>query len=362
MKVFQPRYFYFEELLNVFQTLDISNIRIFKKLKWSIDKIQPLIQTYEQTLQIEVLVHLSVFCWGFFNSESSLSLSFIGNSIKKKTWLSVLSEREERQHWTEEEKKWTQIASILNLFPSGYDDYLISMLTDGYLNEKAFSKEIEKANQKEQIDITQKKLRTAWDIYADSFADNVEELKSKIRETLEADLSKINLWDFSQSIDLLEEYGDDVCGYIDKYLSIHEEKLSNCDPEDFWGERKVKNPVLEERIQELRNNSKVFNIDDVLDDIIKRQGWGQKEIQFLSSLTEEQIYKWMMSKPDRIVSKIRGGLLSFNGLTSSNEEETQRYQVIANNTIAALTQIAKQNSLNRKRVKFIYGVEIPENE
>jgi len=299
---------------------------------------------------------------GFFNSESSLSLSFIGNSVKETTWLSVLSEREDRQSWTEEEKKWSQIASTLALFPSSYDDYLVSMLTDGYLNEKAFSEEIGKANQKEEIDITQKKLRTAWDIYADSFADNVEELKSAIRDTLKADLSKVSLWDFSQSIDFLQEYGDDVNVYIDEYLSIHTEELANTDPEDFWGVRKIKNPVLEKRIQELRNNSKVFNIDDVLDDIIKRQGWGREEVEFLSSLTEEQIYGWMMSKPDRIVSKIRKGLFSFNGLVSSNEEENQRYQAITNNTIAALTRIARQNLLNRKRVKFIYGVEVSENE
>jgi len=362
LKVFQPEQFYFEELLNVFQILGISNIRIFKKLKWSIDKIQPWIKTCEQSLQIEVLVHLSVFCWGFFNSESSLSLSFIGNSVKETTWLSVLSEREDRQSWTEEEKKWSQIASTLALFPSSYDDYLVSMLTDGYLNEKAFSEEIGKANQKEEIDITQKKLRTAWDIYADSFADNVEELKSAIRDTLKADLSKVSLWDFSQSIDFLQEYGDDVNVYIDEYLSIHTEELANTDPEDFWDVRKIKNPVLEKRIQELRNNSKVLNIDDVLDDIIKRQGWGREEVEFLSSLTEEQIYGWMMSKPDRIVSKIRKGLFSFNGLVSSNEEENQRYQAITNNTIAALTRIARQNLLNRKRVKFIYGVEVSENE
>jgi hypothetical protein len=207
LKVFNSEDEYFESLLNVFQALDISNIRIFKKMKWSISKIWNFVKTCETSLQEEILVHLAVFCWGFFNSENNLSLSFISSSIKETTWLSLLSERENEQARTEEEKSWSQIASYLALFPSDYDDYLISLLTDGYLNEEELKKEVDKANYKKQVDITQQKLRDAWDIYADSFDDNLDQLKSTIRDILESDLSKISLWDFSQSIDLLEEYG-----------------------------------------------------------------------------------------------------------------------------------------------------------
>ncbi|MFH7242075.1 MAG: hypothetical protein ACHWZW_04410 [Spirulina sp.] len=362
LKVFNSEDEYFESLLNVFQALDISNIRIFKKMKWSISKIWNFAKTCETSLQEEILVHLAVFCWGFFNSENNLSLSFISSSIKETTWLSLLSERENEQARTEEEKSWSQIASYLALFPSCYDDYLVSLLTDGYLNEEEFKKEVDKANYKKQIDITQQKLRDAWDIYADSFDDNLDQLKSTIRDILESDLSKISLWDFSQSIDLLEEYGDDVNSYIDKYVSLHANELANTDPEDFSSIRKIKNVILEFKIQELRDNSKILNINDVLDGIVKNQGWGREDINFLSSLTEDDIYEWMMSKPDRIVSKIRKGLLTFKGLSSNNEKESQDYKTIADITIAALIRVAKLNPLNRKRVKFIYRIEIPEEE
>jgi len=364
LKVFNSEEKYFESLLNVFQSLDISNIRIFKKIKWSINKIWNFIETCEISLQEEVLVHLAVFCWGFFNSENNLSLSFIGNSIKETTWLSVLSERENRQDWTEEEKSWSQIASYLALFPSGYDDCLISLLTDGYLNEEEFKEEVDKANCKRQVDVTQQKLRDAWDIYSDSFDDNLDQLKSTIRDILESDLNKISLWDFSQSIDMLGEYGDDVNSYIDKYVSLHANELANTDSEDFSSIRKIKNALLESKVQELRDSSKVFNINvnDILDGIVKNQEWSREDINFLSSLTEGDVYEWMMSKPDRIVSKIRKGLLTFKGLNSNNEKESQNYKTIADTTTAALIRVAKLNPLNRKRVRFIYRIEIPEEE
>lgn len=362
LKVFELNYLFFEDFVNVFQILNVSNIRIFKKFKWSANKVQRFIETTESSLQKQVLIRLAVFCWGFFNSESTLSLSFISRSIKETTWLSVLSDHEENKKWTEEEKEWSYIASTLGIFPSNYDDHLISMLTDGYLNEEGFREEINKANQKEKVDITQKKLREAWDIYADSFEDNIEQLKSAIRDILNADLSKISLWDFSQSIDLLEEYGDDVSEYIEKYIDLNSQELASTDPEDFWGIRKIKNSSLETKIQELRSSSKIFNIDDVLNEIVEKQGWGREEVDFLSSLTEESIYEWMMSKPDRIVSKIRKGLFLFQGITSNNEEENRKYKAIADNTTAALVRIAKQNPLNRKRVKFIYKIDVPESE
>ena len=362
LKVFGSEDIYFESLLNVFQSLNISNIRIFKKTKWSIDKVRSPISTCEASLQAEISVHLAVFCWGFFNSENSLPLAFISNSIKETTWLSSLSEREEIKGWTEEEKEWNQIASTLAIFPSSYDDCLVSLLTDGYLNEKEFKEEIDKANQKEQVEITRTKLYEAWHIYTDSFDDNLESLLSAIRDILEADLSKISLFDFSQSIDLLEEYGEDVSSYIYKYLDLHARELADTDPEDFSSVRLIKNTLLQNKVEELRETAKDLNINDILDEIVKNQGWGREEINFLSSLTENEIYEWMMSHPDRIASKIRKGLLPFKGLNSNNEEELQKYKIIADNATAALIKIAKQNSLNRKRVKFIYGIEVPKEE
>jgi len=362
LKVFDSKDIYFESLLNVFQALNISNIRIFKKTKWSISKICSLISTCEASLQEEILMHLAVFCWGFFNSENNLSLSFISNSIKETTWLSVLSSRDGIKGWTEEEEEWSHIASTLGIFPSGYDDCLISLLTDGYLNEKEFKEKIDEANQKEQIENTRIKLHEAWNIYTDSFDNNLKHLLSAIRGILEADLSKISLFDFSQSIDLLEEYKEDVNSYVYKYLDIHAKELANADPEDFSSVRLIKNTLLQSKVEELREKARDLNINDILNRIVKNEGWGREEINFLSSLTENEIYEWMMSNPDRIVSKIRKGLLLFKGLNSNNEEEFQKYKIIADNTTAALIKIAKQNPLNRKRVKFIYGIKVPKEE
>lgn len=70
----------------------------------------------------------------------------------------------------------------------------------------------------------------------------------------------------------------------------------------------------------------------------------------------------MTSKPDKLVPKIRKGLFLFQTDSSNNEEENQKYKTISDSTTAALIRIAKQNPLNRKRVKFLFKVEVPEDE
>jgi len=355
LKVFNGNEVYFKRLLDVVQALGISNIRIFKKLRWSVDRIWSFVNACENNLQEEVISHLAVFCWGFFDSETSLSLSFIGNSIKNSTWLSQLSNHEE-QPLTDEEKEWNQIASTLELYPSGYDEQLMYLLENGYMDEQRFKEEVNAANQKEQESSTGKNLHKAWNIYSDSFDDNVEDLRSAFRDILETSLDKINLWAFSQAIDWLEEY-ENVSEYIDRYLSINKEKLNNIDRDNFGLSERLKNSLLWTKIKEIQDTNRNPTIDGILDKIAARQGWGQEDIDFLSHLTTDEIYKWMKSSPDRMVPKIRTGLLLFKGMTPNNNEEANKYQDITEKTTDALKKIAQENGLNRKRVKFIYGVE-----
>jgi hypothetical protein len=357
LKTFKGDEIYFERLLTVVQTLGISNIRIFKKLRWSVNKVWSFVNACENNLQEEVISHLAVFCWGFFDSETSLSLSFIGNSIKNSTWFSQLSKRSEEQPLTDEEKEWNQIASTLELYPSAYDEQLMHLLEDGYIDEQRFKEEINVANQKEQVSNTKKNLHKAWDIYSDSFKNNVEDLKSAIRDVLEASLDKIDLWDFSLAIDWLEEYGEDVSKYVERYLDLNREKLINIDRENFSLSERLKNTLLWTKIKEIQDSKRNPTIDGILDKIAVGQRWNQEDIDFLSQLTKDEIYEWMKSDPDRIVPKIRRGLLVFKGMTPNNDGEANKYQEIATKTTDALKKIAKENELNRKRVKFIYGVD-----
>jgi hypothetical protein len=358
LKVFKGDEIYFERLLEIFQTVGGSNIRVFKKLKWTIYKVWEFIDSCEDALQLEVASHLAILCWGFFSPEKKLFLSYIGEGIRNDRWFILSLDPEKEKDLTDKEKEWYQIFNILSIYPLKYDDYLVSLLIDGYLDTEAFRREINESNQQEQVNLTKQKLRTIWNIYSDSFNDNLDQFKAELRNILESDLDRIPLWEFSEIIDLLEEYDEDVSSYVQKYVKLQINVLTNTVLEDFLFGRKI-NSNLKSRIQEFRDIKKPFSIDDVLSRIIERQGWSQAEINFLSSLTEDEIYEWMMSSPEHLVQKVRQGLFQFKEFKSgSDDRETRQYQAIYSNTEAALIRIAKQNPFNEKRVKYIYGIGV----
>ncbi|MDJ0902444.1 MAG: hypothetical protein QNJ55_26935 [Xenococcus sp. MO_188.B8] len=358
--VFKPQDTYFEELLDVLRILNISNIRIFKKLQWGKDKIWDLIKDTEPSLQKEVLVKLTVFCWAFFNSENNLSLSFISKSIKNTTWYSFSSNDEKKQQLSEVEEEWNEIARKLTLYPQNYDDCLIGLFMNGYLDEQVFKEEIKKINQDHQSKNADAQLSCVWLLYRNSFEPNLDEIKSAMRGVLDDSLGKISLSQFDHTINFLEKFGDDVSAYIENYLGFHRQALLEDDPDEFWIVPEIKNSSLRSKIKDILGASEIFNLDKILDEIARTQGWSIKHLNYLSSLSEDELYDWMISNPKNMVYKIKKGLLIFNNLASTNEDSSQKYQTIKENTENALIRIAKQNPLNEMRVRNLYKIEIPE--
>ena len=90
---------------------------------------------------------------------------------------------------------------------------------------------------------------------------------------------------------------------------------------------------------------------------IVKGGWNPEDIEFLCALSEEDYFDWMMKCDDDLTSKLRGGLLLFSRLHTDNQDK-EKYKMIADKVITALKEIASLNEFNRKRVKYIYKVEV----
>lgn len=360
LHVFPKEDEFFETLLNVFQVLDISNIRIFKKTKWAINKIKNKIDACVKDLQKDIITHLAIFCWGYYNSEDSLPLGFIDSNLKGHSWLSLISDKEKEQ--SEEEKRWNQIASSLALITALYDDCLISLLGNGYLDKNEFVSTVNKVNEEVEINNARERLLQAWEIYSSSFEDNKDLFVNEIEAVLKKDIDKIGIWDFSSGIDVLVEFGNDVSELVKKYIGANKEILSKINPEDHTFGKKIHNAVLLKAIKDEKKKHENINIDNVVTKIAEQRGWNPEDINFLTSATEEDIYHWMKSNPDNIVTKIQSGLQLFDNLGNSNPEDAKKFKIISENTKKALKKIASENDFNRKRIKLIYKIEVDDQE
>jgi len=341
-----------EELV---RELNIKNIRVLKKIKWVIDSFDCFFEGKHQKIKEEFLVHGIILCWAYFIHDEELSFNELKKQLNENSWMSFIAEEDNDK--TPGEIRYSTIASNLNLSFSKFDRHIIYYLEHGFIQKNDLIETISDLTKNIEVQLVSSKLKKAWGIYSESFSDNLDEFKSALRVVLYEDISKLDLSSFSSAINILEDFGDDISKYVIDYTEMHKESLKKIDPYDSWDMDRLKNSSLRKSIEELHNKSKNLNLDEVSEKIAVNKGWASEDTDFLASLNKNDFYTWMKSNPSKLTKKIRGGLLTFKNLNTSNENDRAKYQKITTNVIDALKDISNESSLNKKRVKYIYGVE-----
>lgn len=353
--VFSDDHDHFSTIIEAVNELDIKNIRVLKKIHWMINDFSSYLDEVPDSLGKEFLTHAVLLCWGYFIRDKDLSFDTIKSQLNENSWMSFLSDKDQEK--SPGEHQYSEIANNLRLSSSEFDQHIIHYLENGFVDDLEVKATISSLMEIVEVEQVSVRLRKAWDIYSDSFEDNLPEFIAALKEVLNKDIAKLSLSDFSSAINFLDEFEESVSYYIETYTELHKESLKGINPRDSWDMEKVKNNDLQVAISKIHEETKNLNIDDVAEKIAVKRGWGPEDIDFLSSLDKADFHAWMKGNPDKLTKKVRSGLLTFKNLGTSNQSDKEKYEKIASNVIAALTDISAENALNQKRIKNIYGVE-----
>ncbi len=338
---------------NVVNELDIKNIRVLRKIHRMIEKFDILSNEHPNSLVDEFITHAAFFCWGYFVYRKDLSFETIKYQLSQKSWMDHMSD--DKREKTLGEKQYSVIASNLKLFSSRLDTHIIHYLEQGVVDEEELKDTVSDMLKSVGVEKFRVKLINTWDMYIDSFEDNLADFIIALKNILKEDMDKIELLEFSLIINFLEEFGEEsVLGYIEDYVERHKELLKNIDL-GSWGAERIKNEDLKAKIYEIYQENKHFSIDDVAERIAEHQSYGLEDVDYLSSLDKEYFREWMKSNPKNLVNKIRKGLFIFRN--SGGHPNQEKIDIINSNVRDALLVIAKESPLNKKRVKYIYDIE-----
>lgn len=352
--IFSNRYSRYSVLESVVNNLDIKNIRVIKKIKWALEYFDEYVKGRDDRIIDELIIHTTLLCCFYYIRDEDLTYELLKEQLSSNSWLSYLVDKEKEV--SAGEKKYRTLASSMNLSSSVFDDHITFFLENGYVDEEALKSTVAEFEEKVRVDSVSSRLRSAWDIYSESFADNLDDFKKSLIDILNEEMPRLGLSDFSSAVDILEEFDEDVTGFVNIYVETHEESLSSIDPRHSWDIGRFKCQFLKDKIEELHNNSKAHNLDDVSTKIAVNNGWNPEDIEFLNSLSKDDYIRWMKGNPDDLVTKVRGGLLTFRNLRSSGGDQ-DKYTNISENVISALKEIASESELNKYRVRSIYEVE-----
>ncbi len=352
--VFPDDFNHFSIIENVVNELNIKNIRVLRKIHQMIEKFDIFSNESPNLLIEEFITHAIVLCWGYFIRSEDLPFETIKSHIQENSWMSLAYDKE--KEGIPGEEKYRQITSNLKLSPSQFDQHIIQYLEQGFVNEEELKTTVSDILKLVGIEQFNAKFENAWDIYTDSFEDNLAEFIVVLKDILKKDIDKLGLSDFSSIIDTLEEFrGENVLGYIDNYVELHKGILKNIAPGSRDMER-IKNDALKAKICKIHEENQHFSIDDVAERIFEQQAFRPSDIDFLSSQSKNDFRAWMKESPKNLVNKIKKGLFIFINVENSQLNQ-EKIDGISENVIGALKDIASENALNKKRVKNIYGVE-----
>lgn len=348
---------YFPIIEQLSKTLNIKNIRVLRKLRRVVETFAPPLRGADQLILSEFLNHAAVLVWSHYMRTEALPYAFVLSRLSESSWAGYFRNKDEEI--PDDEKWYREISRQIALSPSIFTQFIADYLAKGYADIES----VDAATRNLALKVSQQRahaeLSAIWRTYTDSFSDNEAEIRGRFLHALEEHADKINVSEFSAALDMLHSLGVDVGRLVEHYIDLHREELASMDPEDSFVARRVSFDPLRRRIIELGAQRRNLTINEVTKRILVNQGWNKGDTEYLASLSVDELRQWMMSSPEDLPGKIRGGLLFFGRLSGSSEEENQRYRHIYDTTVAALRSIASTSELNKRRVATIY--DLPED-
>ena len=351
----------FNSIEKISVALNLRNIRVIKKIKRLLESLWSNLEDLDELLITEIVNHATLLSWSYYLRGQSLPLVFIMNRLGKSSW--IIDRNSQKKELSADEKQYEaiykSIISQVDLYPSRFDEEIIQYLKYGYSDSDKMQSELIESLKELDSRKVREKLVEAQNKYIDFLSDNKNDIVLSLVDILETSLNTLSLSDCSVVLSLLDRLGQDVSTYVYKYMELHEEEIEKMNYHDSELENRVNYIPLLDRCKKARSSKIVRDIDTVLMRIANTKGWNPGDLDFLLSITEDELYQWIKGDPPNLSTKLRGGLLFFKNMSTDRTDENEKYKHIYQKTHDVIVRLAQESSLNCMRAKDIYHIETP---
>lgn len=339
------------KLSELSQKLNITNIRVLKKIERLVNLVAQLANEYEPEIAHQVHHSLVLFSWCYYCESNDVpSLNFV-TEMGYDMW-GLGDDNEE----DEDVKRWKNIIS-------GYDyqhtDELDLVLAEavrtGYIDEDKFKEEASKKNAQILASKSEGSFSETWRLYHDSFDDNEEEVITKLYDSFKKNVKNITPTNLNGTVKLFRELGeeDKASELIDFYIDKRKDEKDLFDMKEinFFGD--IKDQEIIDKFNETYKTSVVIeNALDVLRRIAGKNGWNQSDEVVLANTTVDEYYNLFKSEKGQHLSSYIRTCLKFGQFGGASDQMKE----ITNRATEALKRIASESELNKRRVRK-FGVE-----
>lgn len=347
-----------EKALNV---LNLKNIRIIRKIRSLIDLSWSELEKSEKLIIEEFVNHATVLCWAYYAESSGLSLGFVKEQLEEGDWTAYLTKK--KGELTDQESYYSSISIALQLSSSLFDEQIIDYLKYGYIDIEEIRKIVTELSNEIQKSLAREALSDVWNLYANSFKDNQNEIVKAFREVLTNNYTKLRLYDYAAALEMLTELNDDPIDLMELYIKKDQELLHEIIQKESWTIENSKiryEPLINYMAQIQSSRENAWDINTLSARIADNHAWNPDDIDYLSSVSIDEFVTWIKTNPDDLPRKLKDGLLSF-GQIAGKDSNRAKYDRITTNVKSAIIKLASESHINKHRAQILYNI-LPEQE
>jgi hypothetical protein len=342
--------------------LDISNIRVIKKIERLVLQVAPLLEPYDKAVLEQAIQTLALLRSAHFGRTSDADDTLIDYILKHRDneWFGA----PDPENLSEAERRWSALLDRYNF--TNVDDFdlvLLDAVKNGFIDTERLAEHAKVLDAKHKAGHSDKELNDAWALVHDSFDDNEDEVIEGLEKAYTNCIQIVTPSNMESVINLLKALGrDDIAKEgIEFFMEERTgEDRSFFDLANHPFHSRFTDPDLNRAFEDKLSTFQIeANPVEILERIDRNSSWSPKDISVLCALTVADYKKMFKTeRAERMRSVVRAAI-GFERIANRGTE----FDPIINNARKALEEIAAESRLNKRRVSRLIGPPpaVPEN-
>lgn len=320
--------------------IQANNIRVFKKLKWNLEKLRPSIDGFSFRVRHRIINEIIFVSLSKFDDSFPVDLSKL---------VALGSFQEDLSNKKEDERDLYFLALDLGFTDSAISNEIIRLVETSYCDYKKFCEEVGKLNGKENELEIKEKLSEAYEPYSESFGGE-NDIFNNLMNFLNQHWKFLGFRELQQLEAISEAINLDLKPYKAKWCKYQIDSSENLEKlydlqAIFQGNPNFgTNDLISELKKKIFTFEEEMSIDAILMKILETRSWSKKDADYLNGRTLEQYKQWLLEKHPEKYRMIKKGL----------EMEEEFSQILR----GAIIALAQGNKLNTLRAEKLYRINL----
>jgi hypothetical protein len=329
--------------------LGIVNIRVLKKIERNGSRLSEILSENYPDLLHQAMHTVVLLTWVFYQPKDAPSINYILSFNRYSLKKGNEAQLEQETSW------WNLLLEYNFMNMDAFDNEIFTGINAGYFDLErllliANDEYIKIKNKRDDV-----AFHDAWELYHNSFENNVDLFLDRLFESAIANINNIHPANMNSTVTFLREFGrnEEYNALISKYVQTNPNAILNLDKyeRNFWDI--TDKGLLEALKQETVETLPKKDLSQILASIYKTKNYSDDDLTFLMQSTTEEFYAVFISATGEAKNSTIKGALYFG----SQDKEDEKALSIFNKSVSALKKIALTNPLNAKRVAH-FGIVI----